>query len=532
MASPLNNNPEEDLHPDQIAQATWAGILGQLGTSTMAGNASSLFARPLQSTNFKPGEQGWRLNSNGIAEFTGLIIKDSLYTVLENQNIQTAIDEISARGGGTVQLTSGTYTLTSNLTIPSGVRLVGSGIENTILEFSGASYGVVIEGTASTDVTNVGVSEMTIQNSNNQGGLMLDYVSYFAIKNVRITSCDKDGLYIEHSTNGLISSSIFDNNTDDGLEIILNTTPGCSDIRIENCVAHTNTDDGFIVESNYTTLFNCRSYSNGGIGFYTYNSVASSLLSCVATDNGGDGFNSSALYLRIANCFAKDNTGDGFDISGQGAAITGNTSYSNSAQGFEISGYGSAIVGNAANLNSSTDFYISADQSTVVGNASSSNLSTTETPVSIGLITTTSNSSRMFGNFWDSPITLRDDQRMKNVSGGSLTEGQVVVISPATDSDEVTTTTTQGDDLVFGVVGTTISNNEYGEVRVLGDTIYLKVDGTTDIAVGDFLATSTTAGIAMKASAGDMAFAIANEAYTTDDTSGVIDATIIKPRKI
>ena len=57
-------------------------------------------------------------------------------------------------------------------------------------------------------------------------------------------------------------------------------------------------------------------------------------------------------------------------------------------------------------------------------------------------------------------------------------------------------------------------------------------DGTTDIAIGDPLGAFTTAKIAMKAAAGDMAFAVALEAYTTDDSSGVIDALLIVPRKI
>ncbi|MDD5065227.1 MAG: hypothetical protein PHQ35_10785 [Phycisphaerae bacterium] len=68
-------------------------------------------------------------------------------------------------------------------------------------------------------------------------------------------------------------------------------------------------------------------------------------------------------------------------------------------------------------------------------------------------------------------------------------------------------------------------------VQTLGKTTLLKVDGTTDIAIGDFIGTFTTAGIGMKCSAGDMAIAIALEAYTTDDSAGVIDALLITPRK-
>jgi len=120
---------------------------------------------------------------------------------------------------------------------------------------------------------------------------------------------------------------------------------------------------------------------------------------------------------------------------------------------------------------------------------------------------------------------------VKNTSGGDLVAGNVVVIKADADGYEVTITTTQGDDLIFGMLAEDIANDAYGYIQTLGKTTLLKVDGTTDIAIGDFLGTFTSAGIAMKAASGDMAFAIALEAYTADDSSGVIDALLIKPRK-
>lgn len=101
-----------------------------------------------------------------------------------------------------------------------------------------------------------------------------------------------------------------------------------------------------------------------------------------------------------------------------------------------------------------------------------------------------------------------------------------------TEGDEITTTTTGGDDKVFGIAEETIADSATGSIQTLGKTVSLKVDGTTDIAVGDLLATFTTAKIAQKATSGDMAFAIALEAYATDDSSGVIDARLITPRKL
>lgn len=85
-------------------------------------------------------------------------------------------------------------------------------------------------------------------------------------------------------------------------------------------------------------------------------------------------------------------------------------------------------------------------------------------------------------------------------------------------------------DYVCDGVADEVQINAAGFVQTLGKTAYLKVDGTTDIAVGDLLSTFTSAGIAKKASTGETAFAMALEAYTTNDSAGVIDALLIEPR--
>jgi len=125
-----------------------------------------------------------------------------------------------------------------------------------------------------------------------------------------------------------------------------------------------------------------------------------------------------------------------------------------------------------------------------------------------------------------------DFRQMKNTSGGSLAAGDLVVWKAVAAGNEVTTTTTLGDDKVYGMAVATITNNSLGYIQTLGKTTLLKVDGTTDIAVGDPLTAFTTAGIACKASAGDMVFAYALEAYTANDSAGVIDALLITPRLI
>ncbi len=108
----------------------------------------------------------------------------------------------------------------------------------------------------------------------------------------------------------------------------------------------------------------------------------------------------------------------------------------------------------------------------------------------------------------------------------------MVILKAVAAGNEVTTTVTGGDKKVYGMAAEIIADTAWGLVQVLGKTVLLKVNGTADIAIGDWLSTYTEAGIAKKASAGDMAFAIALEAYPTDDSAGVIKALILSPRQV
>ena len=148
-----------------------------------------------------------------------------------------------------------------------------------------------------------------------------------------------------------------------------------------------------------------------------------------------------------------------------------------------------------------------------------------------GQITDTGQGNTFINPGVGNPVGDKVSAYMKNTSGGALAVGDLVTFKAVAAGDEVTTTTTQGNDLVFGMAEETIADTAYGNFQILGKTTKLKVDGTTDIAIGDFIGTFTTAKIGMKAAVGDMAIAIALEAYVTDDSNGVIDALLITPRK-
>uniref|UniRef100_A0A6M3K1M8 Uncharacterized protein n=1 Tax=viral metagenome TaxID=1070528 RepID=A0A6M3K1M8_9ZZZZ len=119
----------------------------------------------------------------------------------------------------------------------------------------------------------------------------------------------------------------------------------------------------------------------------------------------------------------------------------------------------------------------------------------------------------------------------RNKSGGSVAAGNTVILSTAyTTSTEVAfiTTTAANNKLVLGMALEAIGNGAVGKIQLSGVTAKLMVNGTTDIVAGDYLATYTSAGIAAKATAGKGGvFAIALEAYATNDSLGVIDAWLM-----
>jgi len=117
---------------------------------------------------------------------------------------------------------------------------------------------------------------------------------------------------------------------------------------------------------------------------------------------------------------------------------------------------------------------------------------------------------------------------MMNGSAADVTRGALVVLDHAEGKNFFTTETGGNSDLVIGMAYENISDNAKGLIQIYGPTKYLQVDGTTDIATGDFISTFTAAGIGQKGTIGSgNCIAIACEAYTTDDSLGVIDAFLL-----
>lgn len=113
--------------------------------------------------------------------------------------------------------------------------------------------------------------------------------------------------------------------------------------------------------------------------------------------------------------------------------------------------------------------------------------------------------------------------RVKNNSGSTLTNGDVVIWDP-TDNDgiSVTTTTTASSTRVAGVIAETIPAGGYGKMQVYGYHPAVKVDGgTTDVAANSVLGTGSAARYAFTTTTAGATLGVALEAVTTLGTGKV-----------
>ena len=86
-----------------------------------------------------------RILSDGSGYFSGEFeIGGAVKTIDNVADIQTSLNEIGALGGGTVWLKAGTYTLTSNISIPGACNLVGVSRDNCIIECG--NYSILMSG--------------------------------------------------------------------------------------------------------------------------------------------------------------------------------------------------------------------------------------------------------------------------------------------------------------------------------------------------------------------------------------------------
>jgi len=424
----------------------------------------------------------------------------------------------------------GTYNEVADVVMKDAQMLIGENPDDTVINFGGANRQIVFAGAGS----NLCVKDLTIRNSTNS--MMVDLQGDYArVDNCRLYGgAGLEGVSLI-GDEGVVSNTLFSGFATAGMYaarlqqdgiVIGCSFQGCQrgvfanfGVQVIGCQFATIAQETMLLQGHNCVIGN-QCYGTTPI---VISGEESQIVGNYFRDSGisvdgahedivisGNFFINSTINISLAGAIGWSVTGN--SLSGSGGVVV-NAPYT-------------VVTGNSFKGTTSLDLQAGTYYCVVTGN----NLAaTTAAP----RLQDAGAANLVKDNLGADVLLETDHTRMKNTSGAGVAVGDVVVLKAVAAGDEFTTTVNQGDDMVLGMCSDlTINNNAYGFLQQIGKTVSLKVNGTVAIAIGDLLGTFTAAGIAMKAAAGDMAFAIALEAYAVADSNGVIDALLITPRKV
>ena len=290
--------------------------------------------------------------SAATSEARGVLFPDDLGAKADGVHddtyvIQTAIDSLVKKGGGTVILGSGTYLVTS-IKLGPKVSLVGNGNGATIIKQAKGQkqYCVVVRDIAAA----LKIADLSILGNDVNIGLYIEKSGGYGENHPYLYSETRgaersqaykwitiDNICIYHFGTGLhlepagfninICNSTFSHNGD-------GVVMSCTDSSLYNCYITNNKRTGLTVDgsnnkiSNVKSIFNCTS---GGMehAAIVVNGYRCQLMNCETQDNYGKGFIINGAYNELINCLS--NT-DGYGEKGMRYDAT------KRACGFQING--------------------------------------------------------------------------------------------------------------------------------------------------------------------------------------------------
>src|SRR3990167_8570508 len=185
--------------------------------------------------------------------------RENVIRVVEGDNIQEAVNKLTAVGGGILQFKTGIYRLQHGFTIPSFVTVQGEGRDNTRLDFEDRDLQIKVEGTAdssdSTKTRNIRIKDLTVERSGNTTAAVdINYAKHFILDNVRFSDNAGSGLRIRASQQYTVFNCLSDNNDKHGFFLNGNASYNHISFSYVGCVATNNTLDGFTVDGDASNL--------------------------------------------------------------------------------------------------------------------------------------------------------------------------------------------------------------------------------------------------------------------------------------
>lgn len=443
-----------------------------------------------------------------------------MITVHPTENIQEAIDKVSSLGGGIVRLLAATYFVDYDITIPRDITLQGDGREGSYIMFNGNANQVRMAGADASNLTaHARIRDLFIQDSGHATcALDIDYSDGVSVENVIIYGSTGYAIRARHSSFFQFKDVICDSNDLGGILFETTTARSVVHFKLDNVICQNNLANGI----KWVTASGGANVSNGYFIAVRCN---------LNIDDGLDMSGSIQTDSTFVACFFGSNEENGVDIDTQNNAFIGCVFESNTLDGVEVSKLENKFIGCKSEGNTILNWDLQT-RATVIGNnlgfGADINPATEFGDADDSV-------SDLIGNLGASPSITTKIVRMQSVFASSAVGGGKTVVHAGSTNvrgDQFDASFIGGDDRVCGMLLESTDTDEWGAVLVEGYTDILQVNGTDDIAIGDFLTLHSANAVARKAQDGEMAFAIALEAYTTDDSNGVISAILITPRKI
>ncbi len=239
-------------------------------------------------------------------------------TINPSYAIQTAIDTISARGGGKLFMLAGTYFPTDNINVPSGVSIVGNGSGNTIIDFGALAFQVQVVGTAMSSVTSVTLQGITLQNST-VDLLDVQYAQNLAINDLFASDGSANAITIDNST--IVNTNIVTiDSCDKGIVVTNSDSFTFQNNSISNCVS------GGMEFSDFTNsvITDTAVDTCGVFGFKLTNvtNVGLQQITNINIDGVGYDIIGAGDTLAITEANAANCTGDGMSLTGVSGFVT------------------------------------------------------------------------------------------------------------------------------------------------------------------------------------------------------------------
>ena len=252
----------------------------------------------------------------------------------QTTEIQNALTECAAMGGGIVYLESGSFDISSTLRVGANVILMGAGASTRLRAIG--SFPWMIEFDESSFAS--ALKDMRLLGSSSAGGVNIVTAgtggfsgndAYVLIENVYIHNVRRNGVRVGELIMGFGTREVRLHNV-----VVLSAQshgilfPGVDSI-ISNCTVAGSGGDGILISGGNNRLTGCKAFFNTGAGI-TVNGSRGQLSACQAQDNRGDGFKIvNADDVSLSACGADSNQIVGIRIQNcEGVTFSSASSFS------------------------------------------------------------------------------------------------------------------------------------------------------------------------------------------------------------